>query len=231
MPRKSDSAVKKIVVVGAGIGGIITAISLKKKLGFHNFTIYEQADDLGGTWRANTFPGCSSDIPTHWYSLSTDLNPYWSHNQVLQPQLQKYWRDIAAKYSITPHIVYNTKVVSAEWDEARLLYKVVLSDAQSGATREEDAHIVITALGSLEISRIPEELTSIEAFKGKWFHSARWNHDVSLKNKRVAVIGNGSTANQFLPEICGDPSVHVVNFTRTPAWVLPRLRFRIPKYQ
>ncbi|KAH8100398.1 FAD/NAD-P-binding domain-containing protein [Cristinia sonorae] len=208
----------------------MTGISLKKQLGFSDFSIYEKGNDLGGTWHWNTYPGCASDIGTHWYTLSSDLNPDWDRTHVPQPQLKAYWKRLAAKYDIGGHITYLTKVVAAEWDPERQIYRVELLDLRSGETRTEYAKVVISAIGVLDTPHYPEDLKGIQTtFKGEHFHSARWNWDVDLHNKRVAVIGNGCSAAQFVPVISEDPTTQVLSFCRTPSWIFPWLR-PIPGY-
>ncbi|TCD69126.1 hypothetical protein EIP91_008602 [Steccherinum ochraceum] len=223
MADQKDSADPRVIIIGAGVGGLMMAIALKKRLNFQNFIIYEQSDDLGGTWNLNTYPGCASDVATHWYSLSSDLNPDWDTSHVYQPQLKAYWKQLSAKYGISGHIVYFTQFTGAEWDSQRQMYRTEITDMRSGETRVEYTNIVISAIGCLNVPFYPEELRGIQTvFKGAHFHSARWNHSVDLRNKRVAVIGNGCSASQFVPLITEDPTTQVVNFCRTPNWILPK---------
>ncbi|KAJ3479109.1 hypothetical protein NLI96_g9291 [Meripilus lineatus] len=213
---------RKVVIIGGGLGGLSTAIALKTQLNFRNFTIYEQSNDIGGTWNDNTYPGCASDVPTHWYSLSTDLNPNWDRSHVLQPELKAYWKQLAVKYGLNEHIVLNTRVRSVVWNAKDQKYTLELQDQENGKVYVERAEVVVSAVGFLSIPFDPPQL-KIESFKGERFHSARWDHSVDLHNKRVAVIGNGCSAAQFLPIITQDPTTHAVNFCRTPQWFLPAL--------
>ncbi|KAH8077893.1 hypothetical protein BXZ70DRAFT_1053127 [Cristinia sonorae] len=213
---------RRVIIIGGGVGGIMTAIALKTKLGFHNFTLYEQSDDLGGTWNLNTYPGCASDISTHWYSFSGDVDPDWTSTHLLQPELKKYWKGLCVKYDINKHVCVNTSVVAAEWDNKRQLYRVEVLDVLSGEKRTDYANAVVSAIGVLNIPHLSEDLKGVrETFKGKHFHSARWDHTVDLRNKRVAVIGNGCSAAQFVPIITEDPTTEVLSFARTPGWILP----------
>ncbi|KAH8100394.1 hypothetical protein BXZ70DRAFT_1024356 [Cristinia sonorae] len=206
-PRHSSP---RVIIIGAGIGGITSGISLKQRLGFNNFS-----------W--NTYPGCASDIATHWYTLSSDLNPDWDRTHVYQPQLKAYWKRVASKYNINGHITYLTKVVAAEWDYKRQIWRVELLDLRSGETRTEYANAVISAIGVLDTPHYPENLKGIQTtFKGEHFHSARWNWNIDLRNKRVAVIGNGCSAAQFVPVISEDPTTQVLSFCRTPSWIFPK---------
>ncbi|KAG2369686.1 hypothetical protein BDR07DRAFT_1468332 [Suillus spraguei] len=213
---------RRVVIVGAGIGGLSQAIALKTKLKFHNFTIYEKESEVGGVWRANTYPGCASDVDIHWYSLSTDPNPYWNKSHGLQPEIQAYWIALSRKHNLYPHIAFNTKVVSAEWDNAKQQYTVVVEDVFSGKQTTSVAHVVISALGIMEAPNMPYEIPGIQKFKGVSFHSAQWPSSIDLRNKRVAVIGNASSGAQFVPSVSEDPSVKIVNFIRTPTWFTTR---------
>ncbi|KAG2060147.1 FAD/NAD(P)-binding domain-containing protein [Suillus hirtellus] len=213
---------RRVVIIGAGVAGLTQAIALKSKLKFHNFTIFEKGSEVGGVWRANTYPGCSSDIDIHWYSLSTDLYPYWNKSHGLQPEIQAYWIELSKKYNLYPHIKFNTRMLSAEWDDAKQQYTVVTEDIFSGKKTTSVAHVVISALGILEVPNLPYEIPGVRKFQGASFHSAQWPGSMDLRNKRVAVIGNASSGAQFVPSISADPSVEVVNFIRTPTWFVTR---------
>ncbi|KAJ7490837.1 hypothetical protein FB451DRAFT_626442 [Mycena latifolia] len=213
----------QIVIIGAGIGGVSFGIALRRQLGFNDFTIYEKASDVGGTWRDNIYPGASSDVGVHFYSLSTDLNPDWPSTHGSQEDTQDYWRKLTAKYDLYPNIVFNRLVVSAEWSVKEQLYNIVTEDVSSGTRFSTTAKILISALGLLEIPRLPN-IAGVSSFKGEMFHSARWDTGVDLRGKRVAVIGNGASATQFVPIISQDPTVQITEFCRTPNWFLPPLR-------
>ncbi|KAG1906692.1 uncharacterized protein F5891DRAFT_1003450 [Suillus fuscotomentosus] len=183
-----DCLQRRVAIIGAGVGGLSQAIALKTKLGFHDFTIFEKASEVGGAWR-----GCSSDVQIHWYSLSSDLYPYWNKSHGLQPEIQAYWIDLSKKYNLYPHIAISSV-----------------------------AHVVISAVGILDAPRIPYEIPGVRKFQGVSFHSAQWPGSIDLRNKRVAVIGNASSGAQFVPSVSEDPSVEVVNFIRTPTWFTTR---------
>ncbi|KAF8555735.1 FAD/NAD(P)-binding domain-containing protein [Imleria badia] len=208
----------KVVIIGAGVGGLSFAIALKSRFGFGNFAIYEKAGEVGCCWRANTYPGCSSDVEIHWYSPSSDLNPNWNKSHGLQPEIQDYWIGLAKKYGLYSHLVFNTKVISAEWDDVHSRYDIIAEDGLTGNKTADTARIVISAVGILEIPRIPYEIPGLQTFKGISFHSAAWPQGLDLRHKRVAVIGNASSGAQFVPSLAADPSVQVVNFIRTPVW-------------
>ncbi|KAK7434767.1 hypothetical protein VKT23_020045 [Stygiomarasmius scandens] len=216
----------RIVVIGAGVGGVSFGIALRRRFpGFENFTIYEKEHDVGGTWRDNTYPGCSSDIPIHFFSASTDPYPDWDYTHGFQPQIEAYWQSLCIKYDLYSHMEFNTLVISAEWDSAIQAYEVVTKNLKTGKEEKSIAQVVVSALGVLEITRIPE-FDGIERFRGRMFHSGAWDHtvDSKLSGKRVGVVGNGASATQFVPVISEDPTVKVVEFCRTPNWFLPPIR-------
>ncbi|KAJ7221358.1 hypothetical protein GGX14DRAFT_514350 [Mycena pura] len=208
-----------VVIIGAGIGGLACAIGLKRQLGLKDFTVYERASDVGGTWRGNIYPGAASDTYVHFYSLSTDLNPNWDTVQGTQPEIQNYWRGLSKKYDLYRHISFDTLVVSAEWNEKEQKYYIVTRDAE-GIESITTAKILISAIGILDIPHLPN-ISGASSFKGEMFHSAQWNAAVDLRNKRVAVIGNGCSATQLVPAITQDPTVQVTQFCRTPSFFLP----------
>ncbi|KAJ3492156.1 hypothetical protein NLI96_g177 [Meripilus lineatus] len=203
----------QVVIIGAGIGGLSMGIALKRKLKLHEFKIFELSGDVGGTWHHNTYPGCASDTDTHWYSLSTNKNPFWKKTQVSQIELKEYWKGLAEKYSLP--LILNREVVSVDWDNSKQLYKVSSKDSQTQAVFEDSARVVISAIGVLNVPSFPRELEGIRDFKGSAFHSAQWDHSIDLKNKRVALASS-----QLIPIISEDPSTEVVNFCRSSHWFL-----------
>ncbi|TDL22845.1 FAD/NAD-binding domain-containing protein [Rickenella mellea] len=227
MPLNEDQP--RVAIIGAGLAGIATAIALKRQLGFENFVIYEQAGDIGGTWRDTTYPGCGSDVSGHWYSLSTDLNPNWTTFHVRQPEILAYWKSLVEKYALLPHITFNTRVQSGEWDASSHAYMLILKDVKSGEERVERAEVLVSALGAFLKPRYPY-VKGRETFEGVSFHTAQWRHDVDLKGKRVGVIGNGCSAAQLIPQIAKDPSVEVINICRTPSWFVPGGHYVYPKW-
>ena len=201
-----------VIVIGAGFAGVGTAIRLGQE-GIHDYLVLEKADDLGGTWRENTYPGCRCDVPSHLYSFSFEPNPNWSHTFSPQPEIWAYLRHCARKYGIEPRIRYGHKVQSAEWDDERQLWQV---DTSQGAFT---ADVVIAGMGGLHVPSYPD-LPGLDGFEGESFHSAGWNHDHDLTGERVAVIGTGASAIQFVPQI--QPKVAKLHlFQRTAPWVMP----------
>ncbi|KAL6301962.1 FAD/NAD-P-binding domain-containing protein [Sparassis latifolia] len=200
------------------LGGLSFGIALKQQLGFENFTIYEKAAEIGGTWRDNTYPGCNSDTPSHWYSLSTELNPNWTSTCVPGSELQEYWTHVAKKHALYEHTVFHMKVVSAGWDSEKQLYNIELEDVRSRTRTFTTAQILISAVGYLMDPIFPPGLRGLDKFKGDLFHSGRWDHTVDFRNKRVGVVGCGASAAQFIPILLEDSTVQIVNFCQTPSW-------------
>ncbi|KXN83416.1 4-hydroxyacetophenone monooxygenase [Leucoagaricus sp. SymC.cos] len=204
-------------------GGLALAIKLKQQLGYDNFTIFEKGSDVGGTWRDNVYPGCSSDVPMAFYSLSTDSWD-WPHSHGNSAEIQDYWQQLARKYTIYPRVQFNTQVISAVWDDSTKLYQIFLENVTTGVKQTFEAEILVSAIGVLEVPRYAS-IPGRETFKGEMWHSARWNpKNVDMRNKKVAVIGNSASATQFVPRITEDPSVNVIEFCRTPNWLLPPTR-------
>ncbi|MET9239752.1 NAD(P)/FAD-dependent oxidoreductase [Nonomuraea sp. NPDC003709] len=208
-----------LAIIGSGFAGIGMAIKLKEA-GYHDFVILEKAADLGGTWRDNTYPGCACDVPSHMYSYSYELNPGWSRMFSPQEEIWDYMRSCADKYGVTPHIRYGKRVVALEYDDGRRDWSVTTDD---GATLRVNA--VVSAIGALHIPKFPE-ISGCESFAGPAFHSAEWDHSIDLTGKRVAVIGTGASAIQFVPQIAPAAS-HLTVFQRTPPWIHPKPDFAI----
>ncbi|MDF2695662.1 MAG: NAD(P)/FAD-dependent oxidoreductase [Labilithrix sp.] len=205
----------EVVIVGTGFSGLCMAIQLVKH-GRRSFVLLEQADDVGGTWRENHYPGCACDVPSHLYSFSFEPNPAWSRTYAPQAEILTYLRHCADKYGIRPHIRFRTTVLGADLDEARALWRVRLASGETITAR----HLVL-GIGALSRPSVPE-LPGLERFRGKTFHSATWDHGYGLTGKTVAAIGTGASAIQFVPRIV--PQVKQLHlFQRTAPWVLPKL--------
>ncbi len=203
-----------IGIAGTGFAGLGAAILLKQA-GIEDFMVFERAADVGGTWRDNSYPGCACDVESHLYSFSFAPNPEWSRLFAPQPEIFAYLRKCAHGYGILPHIRFGHEIHEAAWDEVDQIWRVQTSQG------EYTADIVISGMGALCEPSIPH-FKGIERFKGKAFHSARWDHDYDFKGKRVAVIGTGASAIQFVPELQKQVS-KLTLFQRTPAWVIPRM--------
>lgn len=210
-----------VVIVGTGFAGLGTAIRLKNE-GIHDFVLLEKDDDLGGTWRDNTYPGCACDVPSLMYSFSFEQNPNWSRMFAEQGEIQEYLQHCADKYGVREHIHYGVEFTGAEWDEDSRTWHVSTADGTEYVGRA-----LISGVGALHLPSYPE-IDGLERFRGETFHSADWNHDYDLSDKRVAVIGTGASAIQFVPEIAKKAAkLHL--FQRTPPWIQPKPDRPIPK--
>ncbi|CUA72834.1 hypothetical protein RSOLAG22IIIB_10339 [Rhizoctonia solani] len=209
------------------IGGITAAISLQEKLNMYDYTIFELASDIGGTWRQNTYPGCACDVPAHWYSLSTDPNPDWSHMYAPHDEIHRYWKGVAKRHNIETHIKFNNEFLSAVWDGKEQNYAICFRDVQTHEVFEVKAKIVISAVGTFHYPRWPA-VPGRESFQGEILHAQMWNHGISLAGKRVALIGNGCAGSQILPVISEESTTTVTNFCRTPSWYAPRRQKPVP---
>ena len=202
-----------IAVIGAGPGGIAMGIQLAQ--GGYEFTIFDRGEDFGGTWRNNTYPGAACDVPSHFYSFSFALNPRWSKTFANQPEILAYLEKVAADNKLAGQLVARTRVTTLRWSDSRRRWALETAD---GATREFDA--VVTAVGMLDVPNIPD-IPGSERFRGRTFHSSNWDHSKSTAGERVASIGTGASAIQYVPEIAAEAAQLTV-FQRTPIWVNPR---------
>ena len=201
----------RFIIIGAGMSGILSAIKLQEA-GLDNFTIYEKADRLGGTWRENTYAGVACDVPSHLYSYSFALNPDWSHRFSPGAEIQAYFEDVAHRYGVDARIRYAKEITRCEFERGR--WKVEMAD---GSTDVGD--FVIAATGVLHHPAYPD-IEGLDSFAGAMFHSARWNHEVPLAGKRVGVIGTGSSAIQIVSALV-DEVAELVLFQRTAQWIMP----------
>ncbi|WP_433869932.1 flavin-containing monooxygenase [Saccharopolyspora sp. CA-218241] len=210
-----------VVIVGTGFSGLGMAIRLKQA-GIHDFLVLEKSDGLGGTWRDNTYPGCACDVPSLMYSFSFEQNPAWSRLFAEQHEISDYLRYCADKYRIHEHIRYGTEFTGAEFDEDSATWRISTADGT-----EYVARALVSGVGALHIPSYPE-ITGLDSFQGEVFHSAQWNHDYDLTGKRVAVIGTGASAIQFVPRIAEQVErLHL--FQRTPPWIQPKPDRAVPE--
>ena len=204
----------RVAIIGAGFGGLGVAIKLREA-GFEDFLVLERDEALGGTWWANTYPGCACDVPAHLYSYSFQLNPNWSRMFAPQPEILEYLRRTARERGIEGHLRFRTEVHGARWDEDAQLWHV---DTSRGSL---NAQVLVAAAGGLVEPNYPD-IPGLADFQGACFHSARWDHDHDLRGERVGVIGTGASSAQFIPEVQKLASQLTV-LQRTPGWVMPRL--------
>ena len=201
----------RFIIIGSGISGVLMAIRLLEQ-GYRKFTVLEKAHEMGGTWRDNVYPGVACDVAAHLYSYSFARNPSWPTRYAKGQDIWQYHHRVAQRFGVLAHIEYNKEVLTA-----------VLSDGvwhvttQDGSTYQ--AEVVIAAVGRLHHPVVPD-ITGAETFAGASFHTARWDSSITLRDKRIGLIGTGSTATQVITALAGEvPSLTV--FQRTPQWVYP----------
>ncbi|WP_326569021.1 NAD(P)/FAD-dependent oxidoreductase [Amycolatopsis rhabdoformis] len=210
-----------VLIVGTGFGGVGTAVELKRA-GFHDFTILERAAEPGGVWRENTYPGAACDIPSPLYSFSYAPNPWWPQRFSPQPDIHAYLKRVIADFDLGPHIRYGREVTAATFDEGR--WRV---ETAGGETFEAD--VFVPAVGQLSRPVLPD-IAGRDSFEGVAFHSAHWNHDVDLSGKRVAVIGTGASAIQFVPPLQRE-AAQVTIFQRTAPYIMAKNDTRYARWQ
>lgn len=202
-----------IAIVGSGFSGLGAAVRLAEA-GHDDFVVLERGDDVGGTWRDNTYPGAACDVPSHLYSYSFALNPEWTRSFSSQQEIQEYIQGVARRAGVLDRHIFGCEVHRATWNEQRRCWEMSTS---RGTT---SADVLIGAFGALAEPSLPD-IPGIEEFEGQLFHSAQWNHAADLAGKRVAVIGTGASAIQIVPAIA-DRVAHIDVYQRTAPWLLPR---------
>jgi cation diffusion facilitator CzcD-associated flavoprotein CzcO len=201
----------RVVVVGAGMSGLCVAHRLRRE-GVSDITIYEKADEVGGTWRENTYPGLSCDVPSRFYSYSFAPNPGWSHAFAPGPEIQAYFVGQADALGLRPLIRFGEEVAAARWHDGRWRLR-------TAAGREDVADVLVSAAGVLHHPRYPD-IPGLETFAGAAFHSARWDHSVAVSGARVGVVGTGSSGVQIVCALAG-VAERLLVFQRTAQWILP----------
>ena len=216
------------LIVGAGFGGLCAAIKLDEA-GERDFVVIEKDSDVGGTWHINTYPGAECDVPSQLYSFSFALNPDWSKIYSPQQEIWEYTKRVATEAGILDRCVLETSVDHAAWDEARQRWIVTTTHVATGEERSYAARTVVSASGGLSEPSLPD-IDGIGSFTGEVFHSARWNHEVDLRGRRVAVIGTGASAIQLVPEVA-QLAGRVDVYQRTPNWIIPRNERRFSRLE
>lgn len=212
----------RVLIIGSGMSGILTAIRLKQE-GIP-FTLLEKNAEIGGTWYENTYPGCQVDSANHLYNYIFEQNTQWPNHFSGHRDLFKYFNGLVEKYGLRKHARLGCSVTEARFDEASGHWTVSVDD--NGVTADLTASVVISAVGQLNIPKFPD-IEGVGSFGGTCFHSARWEHEHDLAGKRVAVIGTGCSAVQFVPEIAGDCGELKI-FQRSPPWLLPVEEYHLP---
>ncbi|WP_166256599.1 flavin-containing monooxygenase [Marinobacter salicampi] len=239
---KTIPAQTPIAIIGTGFSGLGMGIKLKEA-GFTDFVILEQSDDVGGTWHENHYPGCACDVQSALYSFSFEQNPNWSRMFAQQKEIKAYLKACAEKYGLMAHIRLNTHVAGARFNEAGQSWTIETvdgpslwqymkkrglnpgdqldrSDTELPEFQQFESSIVVSGMGGLSTPAYPN-IKGLETFTGKSFHSQDWDHDYDLKGKRVAVIGTGASAIQFVPEVAKG-AVRLDLYQRTPPWIMPK---------
>ncbi len=200
----------KVAIIGAGMSGLCMAVKLQNA-GIDSYTVFEKADDVGGTWRDNTYPGLTCDVPSRYYSYSFRPNPQWSHVLPPGPEIRAYFQRVADEFGIRRHIRFGVDVTAAEYDDGKWRLTTDAGD--------ETFDVLVTATGVLRVPRHPD-IPGLDTFAGPAFHSSRWDHSISLADKRIGLIGTGSTGVQIVAELGGQVRQLTV-FQRTAQWVYP----------
>lgn len=215
MRQAGSSPRKRIVIIGAGPGGLCAAIKLKEA-GFHDLVVLDRNPGVGGTWHHNRYPGAACDIPALLYSFSFALKSDWSRLFATQPEILDYLEGLVERYDLTPHLRLGTAVAALHWDDECLLWRVVTDRGEV-----LDADVVVSAIGMFNEPRWPD-VPGLDGFAGPVVHTARWPEGLDLDGRRVAVIGTAASAVQLVPALAGQvEQLHV--FQRTATWVLPKL--------
>ncbi|MGH3384888.1 MAG: flavin-containing monooxygenase [Nocardioidaceae bacterium] len=219
MPTRTELD-HEVVIIGTGFAGIGMAIRLQQS-GVDDFVLLEKDSDLGGTWRDNTYPGCACDVPSYLYSFSFEQNPHWSRMFSPQEEIWDYLRRCVDKYGIGDRIRYDAEWTGARFDEASGTW-----DVEVNGDEVLRARVVVTGVGALHMPSFPD-LPGMEKFEGTTFHSSQWRHDHDLTGRKVAVVGTGASAIQFVPQIVKQVE-HLDLYQRSAAWVTPKPDRKIP---
>jgi cation diffusion facilitator CzcD-associated flavoprotein CzcO len=211
-----------VAIVGSGFSGLGAAIQLKRQ-GRDDFVVLERAEEVGGTWWANTYPGCGCDVPSHLYSFSFAPNPEWTQTYSQQPEIRDYLIQCSHRFAVRPHIRFNNELTDAQWNAEAQRWEVETTGGSYSA------RVLVLAAGALFEPKIPD-FPGIGSFEGEKWHSARWNHDYDLDGKRVVSVGTGASAIQLVPEVQKQAEqLYVVQ--RTPPWVFPHTNRPTTKFE
>lgn len=215
--RLEGRGTPRVVIVGGGMSGVAMGMQLVRS-GLRDFTIVEQSDGVGGTWRDNTYPGSGCDVPSHLYSFSFAPKSNWTRRFAEQPEILSYAEQCVDQFGLGPHLRLNTTVASATFDEGTRRWRLSLQSA--GGSEVIEADTVVFACGQLNRPHVPD-LEGLGSFAGPSWHSARWDHSCDLAGRRVAVVGSGASAIQFVPPVAG-LAAELTIFQRSPNYVAPK---------
>jgi cation diffusion facilitator CzcD-associated flavoprotein CzcO len=214
-----DAEHHDIVIIGAGFAGLGMAIGLQRQ-GIRDFVVLERADSVGGTWRANRYPGCGCDVPAPLYSFSFAQNPDWSRLYAPQEEIRAYLEDCTDRFGVRGHLRFGAEMTGAEWDEERERWMIELADGARLSAR-----LLLGGFGGLSEPAYPD-IEGLRDFGGRVVHTADWPEDLDLTGRHVAVIGTGASAIQLVPQ-AAKVAAHVDVFQRTPPWIVPKRDQRI----
>jgi len=208
-----------VAIIGAGFGGIGAAVALRRN-GIHDVVIIEGADGVGGTWRRNTYPGAACDVQSHLYSFSFALNKSWSRTYAAQPEILEYLESVVDSFDLRRHLMLETYVRQARWNEHTLQWELDLQRADGGAASPLVADVVVSAIGLFGEPKLPD-IDGLAGYRGIVMHTSAWDDSADLTGKNVAVIGTGASGVQVVPELA-KTSARVTVFQRTPPWMVPK---------
>ncbi|KAJ4373987.1 hypothetical protein N0V83_002726 [Neocucurbitaria cava] len=213
----------EVLIIGAGMSGLGLAVQIIRQYGVRNFELIEKSEDVGGTWLANTYPGCGCDVASHFYSYSFALNPDWSRKYSMRPEIQAYFRSVAEQYRVVEHIRFHSIVEKADWDDLGKVWVVTVLNLNTKERITRKAKVLVSGVGSLSVPKTCD-LPGVDAFKGKMFHSAQWDHSFDWKDKEVVVLGNGCSATQFVPIMANEPNpvAKITQFARQAQYLSER---------
>ncbi|PSN71846.1 FAD/NAD(P)-binding domain-containing protein [Corynespora cassiicola Philippines] len=210
----------KIIVIGAGPSGICAGIRIPEKLKNTELVIYDKNEGVGGVWWENRYLGCACDVPAHSYQYAFEPNPNWSQLYAPAREIQQYFERVARKYSVDRFLKLSHEVTECRWDSATAKWHVTVKNLTTGDIIHDTSDVLISAKGNLNTPSWPD-IPGLHTFEGQLMHSAKWNENYDFSNKRVGLIGNGSSAIQILPHLQRMTGTHVLNFARSKTWISP----------
>ncbi|KAL1407865.1 hypothetical protein Q8F55_007301 [Vanrija albida] len=212
----------RVVVIGGGISGIAQGIRLKEELGDKvAITILEKRSSPGGVWRDSKWAGAGVDVPIHLYQLGGELNPDWSTVYASQPEVLAYWEGLVDKHDLRDNFLFNSEYIGSEWNSDSQTHTVFVQNVQTGNKLKLEAEVLVSAAGPLAKPQFPN-IPGVKSFAGPYFHNLRWDSDVKLEGKRVAVIGNGSSGIQLVPGVAALPGVTLTHYIRSGGYFVPK---------